>query len=179
MSRLLRVTEYAAIMVERFKNQEGVAVDMTLGNGNDCELLAQSFSRVLAFDIQESAIIKSKDKLKEYSNIDYYLDSHENIDKYLNEPVDLFIYNLGYLPNDNKHITTTSSSTINSLKKALTYLKKQGLIIISVYPGHEEGYNEALALEEFIKRLEDNYQISYYKLSNKNSPYVICLNKLK
>lgn len=179
MSRLLRATEYAKIIIERFKNLEGIAVDMTLGNGNDSEVLADNFKQVMAFDVQAVAIQATKKRLVSYQNIEYYLDSHANVDLYIKKPVDLFIYNLGYLPNYDTTITTKVSSTIESLQKALTLLKVKGVIIISVYPGHDEGAKEAEALNYFIKELADNYQVAYYKVSNKTAPYVICIYKIR
>ncbi|MBQ2656510.1 MAG: methyltransferase domain-containing protein, partial [Erysipelotrichaceae bacterium] len=86
--------------------KEDTVVDMTAGNGNDTLFLARLAKRVLAFDVSEEAIRRSKERTKDFSNIEFHLDSHANIDKYLKEnEASLFIFNLGYLPNSEETIT--------------------------------------------------------------------------
>lgn len=177
---LIGILDFTKLLIEKFHNQDGIAVDMTLGKGNDSILLAHNFKRVYAFDIQEVALKISKERTLEFDNINFIHDSHENIDEYLQEEIDLFIYNLGYLPKYDESISTQEESTINSLKKALSLLKKKGIIIMVIYPGHSSGKKEALGIESFIKTLDEaNYLICKYQFTNrKKSPYIINIQKL-
>lgn len=177
---LIGTLEFTGLLIEKNRNLEGTAVDMTLGKGNDTLLLAKHFKKVYAFDIQEIAIEISKTKISEFNNIDFILDSHENIDLYINENVDFFIYNLGYLPSYNEEITTKAKSTLNSLKKALNLLKKKGIIVMVIYSGHPEGLIEARIIEKYLQELnEADYLISKYQFTNRNkSPYMISIQKL-
>ena len=75
--------------------------------------------------------------VKNKKNVKVILDSHENFKNYINEEVDCIIYNLGYLPGANKHITTKVESTIKSINEGLDLLSKHGLMLIAIYSGHE------------------------------------------
>lgn len=75
-----------------------ISVDMTMGNGNDTYLLASLSKQVYAFDINDEAINNTKERCKQFNNIEYILDNHINVDKYVGS-ANLFIFNLGYLPN--------------------------------------------------------------------------------
>jgi hypothetical protein len=179
MSKLLGVLEYVKLMVEKYQNSDALAIDMTLGNGNDTLLLTQYFKFVYAFDIQEQAIINSETLLKERNNYQLILDSHEHVDLYVKEKVGLIIYNLGYLPQSDKLITTQADSTLISISKGLDLLNKDSLMIIVVYSGHDD--NEAEAVDNYIKKLNPKlYHISLYKIiSAKKAPNVYCINKKK
>ena len=48
--------------------KEDTVVDMTAGNGNDTLFLARLAKRVLAFDVSEEAIRRSKERTKDFSN---------------------------------------------------------------------------------------------------------------
>jgi len=178
MNNLIGVIEYTRIMIDRYQNKDGVAIDMTLGKGNDTLYLADKFADIVAFDIQQEAIDVSNEKLEGINNVQLIKDSHENFDKYIKDEVDLFIYNLGYLPGFSKDITTKSESTIESLKKALIQLKRKGIVIIVVYVGHQEGYEESKVIEDYLKLIDKEYfTISKYQVMSENAPYVVCINK--
>ena len=68
-------------------SKEDLCVDMTSGNGNDTLLLAQLTERVIAFDISAEAIRRSKERLKDYDNVEFINDNHINVDKYVKEKV--------------------------------------------------------------------------------------------
>ncbi|MDF9867763.1 endonuclease IV [Bacilli bacterium PM5-3] len=178
MSNLIGVLEYSKIMIDRYQDEKGIAVDMTLGKGNDSAYLAKLFAKVYSFDIQDEAISLCQKRFTNQENISIINDSHENFDDYVTDEISLFIYNLGYLPGFSKEVTTKSSSTIKSLQKALTNLKRKGVIIIVVYPGHYEGLQEAKALESFIAQIQQEFfTVSKYTVLGKDAPYVVCINK--
>ncbi|MEG0284308.1 MAG: class I SAM-dependent methyltransferase [Erysipelotrichales bacterium] len=180
MSNLIRISDYTKLVINNFIDKDMNAIDMTLGNGHDSEYLANHFNKVYAFDIQEQAIQNSKDFLKEYSNIEYYLDSHENFDKYNFENIKVYIFNLGYLPGFDKDITTNIDSTLNAIKKVIAQMKKGTLLSITIYPGHQEGNVEKEVIEEYINTLDSSFHISKYSIiNNEMAPYVISIHKNK
>lgn len=176
-----KITELAK---EILKNEKKitVAVDMTAGNGYDSKFILDELkaTRLYAFDIQAKAKENTQKLIGNRENFTFILDSHENIDKYVKEKIDLAIYNLGYLPKADKNITTKKASTINSLKKLLDLLNKDGKIFISVYPGHKEGKLEADALDTYLKNL-DQKLFTVLKLSYPNQkntpPYLYIISK--
>lgn len=155
-----------------------VAVDATAGNGHDTLLLstlAGAEGRVYAFDVQKQAIENSALLLQEHAefdNVSLIHDSHEQITTYVHEPVDLVLFNLGFLPGGDKTVTTLGSSTINAVKSSISILKKNGLILIVCYHGHKNGADERAALEEYLKNLDQksfNVGMSQF-INQKNAP---------
>ena len=90
-----KITEIAHDLL--FVKQNDCAVDFTCGNGFDTKFLASHFKEVYAFDIQEQAILNSKTFCADYHNIQFVLDSHKNVKKYVTS-MDAGIFNCGYLP---------------------------------------------------------------------------------
>ncbi|MBQ1341527.1 MAG: class I SAM-dependent methyltransferase, partial [Erysipelotrichaceae bacterium] len=99
-------------------------------------------------------------------------DSHENIDKYVGEPIDLAVYNLGYLPKGDKNITTTADGTISSLEKVLKILSVNGLVSLTLYWGHPEGKEERERVLEYVRALDGSqFHVLYMQLINQeNTP---------
>lgn len=151
-----------------------ICVDMTLGNGLDSELLCRLSKKVYGIDISLQAINNSKTRLKQYSNIEYINDNHINIDKYINEDIRLFIFNLGYLPHSDDKNITKSNETLLAFTKAYNLLKKDGYIIITFYIGHIGGKDEYYLLDKYIKDNNLNV-IETYKQDKIDSPitYII------
>ncbi len=140
-----------------------IIVDATCGNGHDSYFLANeclSSGHLFCIDLQKEAISSTKNLLStlcetKRENITLIEGSHASFDARLTG-CDLFVYNLGYLPGETKHITTMVDTTLESVKNALNRLNKGGLISITCYPGHEEGKREESALLSFFSKL------SYY-----------------
>jgi Predicted S-adenosylmethionine-dependent methyltransferase involved in cell envelope biogenesis len=128
--------------METILTPNSVAVDATAGNGKDTYFLARRCQKVYAFDIQTQAIENSKNYNKDFTNISYLCDSHENMNAYVLEKVDLIIFNLGYLPGSNHDITTNATSTKKALRNSMEILKPNGSIIITSYIGHPGGLEE-------------------------------------
>lgn len=183
MKTIIDNTKFTQLIVKQYINSDSACVDMTLGNGNDTLFLAQNCRFVYGFDIQQEAIVNSRRLLEDNNLLDkcqLILDSHENIDKYVKEEVDVFVYNLGYLPNGNCDITTNYVSTINSLQKALLLLKRNGLIIINIYYGHPSGLIEREQLINYVSNLDNKYHVGYYqKLNQTNAPEIVVIEKVK
>lgn len=164
----------------RYGHKSMRCVDATCGNGNDTLFLAQNFNRakIYAFDIQENAINNSKIKCENHPNIEFICDSHANFNTYLTGTFDLFIYNLGFLPNSDLQVTTNFDSTIDSISQALDLLKIGGAIILTLYRG-ALNLDEALKVEEFTQNLSSYQYIvaKYEHLNTNDSPYVIIIEK--
>ena len=136
----------------------GVAVDFTMGNGHDTLWLSNAVGeegKVYAFDIQEKALISTRETLEKESCPNNYVlihDSHHNAKNYISEKIKAGMFNLGYMPGSgNKSLTTKRETTLPAVKNAIEMLDNDGILLIAVYPGHEEGYFEGLELEEYFK----------------------------
>lgn len=155
-----------------------MAVDMTAGNGHDSKFILDKLEpkKLFAFDIQALARENTFKLIGDKKNFTFILDSHENIDKYIKEKIDLVIFNLGYLPKGDKNITTSWQSTISAIKKSLELLSPRGKIFITVYPGHPAGKIESEKINEFLEDLDyKKYTVLKMNFVNKinNPPYVI------
>lgn len=175
------------LFLQDYKGKNLVAVDMTLGNGNDLSKLVNILgneSKFYGFDIQDISIQNTIEKFneKELSNINLILDSHEYIDKYVKENIDISVYNLGYLPKGDKKIVTNYKKVINSLEVLLEKLNPNGRVFITFYPGHPSGLEEAIHIEKYLKELnQKEFEIIKFDFINQknNPPFLITLEKIK
>lgn len=177
---MYKVLNFSHKVLEEVLTKDDVALDMTLGAGNDSKFLASLVKKVYAFDIQEKAIEIAKENLKEHDNVEYILDGHENVLKYITDGVKGIIFNLGYLPTGNKSITTMTETTIKAIKDSLTLLIKKGVMVICLYPGHPEGKKESVEVIEFVKGLnQKEYDVLKYEFINQinEPPFLICIEK--
>lgn len=131
--------------------KDKTCVDMTLGNGNDTLFMAKHSKKVYGFDISKQAISNSSERLKDLDNVILIHDNHINFDKYINEQVDMFIFNLGYLPHSDLSSVTKADETLIAFDKAYKYLHKGAYIVITFYIGHIGGKDEYYLLESYIK----------------------------
>lgn len=177
-----RVLDFAHTIISLYVSKEDICVDMTIGNGNDTLFLCEISKFVYGFDIQQLAIENTKKLLNEnnISNYKLILDSHNNVDTYVNEKIKAFIFNLGYLPKGDKSITTNYVSTLEAINKSLKLLEINGLIVLVIYPGHEEGKIESTYINEYVATLnQKQYDVVTYKFLNQvnNPPYVIVIER--
>ena len=156
-----------------------IVIDMTVGNGNDTLFLSKLVSKgfIYGFDIQDIAINNTKKLLNENNITNYKLinDSHEIIDKYINKKISLILFNLGYLPNGNKNITTKKESTIKALSKSINMLNNKGIILIVIY-SHKEGKEEEKEIRNYLKNNNIKYN-EYHNTDNIDAPYLIEIRK--
>lgn len=150
--------------IKKYAGEGSVCIDATAGRGFDtaflCELTGKS-GKVYAFDIQKDAIASTK-KLLDSKGLEatLILDSHAEMEKYVEEDVDCIVFNLGYLPKGDHTIYTHADSTIKAIEAGLSLLKKGGLMCVSVYYGGDSGYEEKDALLPYLKNLDDEkYQV--------------------
>lgn len=161
-----------------------VACDFTMGNGYDTEFLSKTVGKsgkVYAFDIQPAALESTKKHLHETGCPDNWhliCASHHRAAEFVHEPIKAGMFNLGYLPgNGNKTVTTMRSTTKPAVEGAIKLLAPDGILLVAVYPGHEEGRLEGRMLEEYfssISRFE--YSISQFRMLNSpDSPFFMII----
>lgn len=142
-----------------------IIIDATCGNGKDTLKLAQlnltkEKGILYAYDIQKQALESAHLYLstnlpnEQFLRIQFILGSHAEFSPTINPAtVKLVVYNLGYLPGGNKALTTHTTSTLQSLQRAVQLIQPGGAISITCYPGHPEGALEEKAILDFMKTL--------------------------
>jgi SAM-dependent methyltransferase len=156
-----------------------VALDMTCGLGRDTQFLTDIAEKVYAFDIQASAIDATKALLssRQREKVTFIHQSHHLFDDYVEEAVDIAIYNLGYLPGGPKDIKTDKSLVLQSLKKLLQKLNPDGLVVLVIYL-HD--FDESEAIETYVSGLDIGFDVMRYQVLNRTkSPYIISIHKPK
>lgn len=182
------IIKYAHQLIEESIELGDTVIDATCGNGNDTLLLSNLVGNegsVLAFDIQEQAIQNTKQLIKDHGrkNVTVIQDSHAHVANYLsNETTQIggAIFNLGYLPKSDKAIITKGTTTIQAIETILTSLKKEGLIVLVVYHGHEGGKSEKDMVLDYAIQLDQKvYHVLHYGFINQknNPPFVVAIQK--
>lgn len=172
-----KIVDFVHILLNQsYKDKENLNfVDATCGNGFDtlflCKLAGEN-GHVTAFDIQSQAIERTKTLLEtnlKYKNYKLIKDSHESINKYLEDSIDAAIFNLGYLPFSDKKITTNADITCKAIENLLSILKKDSHIFITTYISHDSGY-EINVINNYLKNLnKSDYNVIKTKIINKEN----------
>lgn len=175
----MRVTDLVKIIIDTKKDIK-IAADMTVGKGNDSKYILENtgVEWLYGFDIQKESEEAAKNLIGQDSRFIFHLESHETVDDYIKEGLDLVVYNLGYLPGGNKEITTKYESTIKSLEKTLKLMRENGLIILTIYPGHPAGKVESEKIEKYLAKIDPKkyavMKLAYQNRPN-NPPYVMLI----
>ena len=163
-----------------------VCADFTMGNGHDTCFLSKTVGengKVYAFDIQEGALTSTSAFLEKENcpkNYTLILDSHHNAKNYITEKIKAGMFNLGYLPGSgNKALTTKRETTLPAVQNAIEMLDHDGILLVAVYPGHQEGYEEGVMLREYFSALSRfEMSISQFQIVNSpTSPYFFIVEK--
>ena len=205
MDNIIRqTTELAMYIMRAYVKPGDVVVDATCGNGKDTlALAAMDPGRLYAFDVQEDAVSKTvgllkdsgygerlalscKGSLADGSIIVQQL-AHENLKDFFagvfeesgddHGCIKAVVFNLGYLPGGDKHLTTKTETTIPAVQSAMELLQKDGVICITMYSGHPEGKQEKAALLSFARELDSTrWHCAFISMPNqKNDPPEILL----
>ena len=84
------------------------------------------------------------------------LDSHANMAQYAApESVDCIVFNFGRLPGGDPKIFTTAASSLPAIDAGLGLLRSGGVMVLALYYGKENGYDEKNAILERLKSLND------------------------
>lgn len=183
MTRKPHLTQQAHTLIrEHFENLDKrptIAIDATCGNGFDTMFLAKLVSeKVFAFDVQEIALEKTRQQLEQSdleSKVELIHSGHENMADHVNSPVDVIMFNLGYLPQADKSLTTQTESTLVALNSSLKLLSPNGILSILCYPGHAEGKRETCAVRDTLEGISDEYKIEEIEANypNEKSPVLL------
>eukprot|EP00871_Galdieria_phlegrea_P002537 jgi/Galph1/3284/GphlegSOOS_G1953.1 len=165
-------------------------VDATCGKGRDTVRLAELVGPngfVLACDVQPCAIettqalIESILEVSQRPMIKYVCHSHEDIARYLEDgSVRVINYNLGYLPGSDRSITTSASSTRNSLEQLLPKVQYGGLVSLMSYIGHDGGLEERNEMLAYLSQLSSQeWCLTHHQWLNRRlAPSIILLERL-
>lgn len=155
-------------------------VDATVGNGHDTLFLAELVGptgKVLGFDIQASAIERTRERLTAAQSpapVQLVQDSHAHLENYLRElpPIKGAIFNLGYLPQGDKSIITSADSTLPALAACFQHLQPKGRLFVMLYTGHPGGQAEATAILHYATHLpQETAQVAHFHfLNQRNAP---------
>ena len=147
------------LFIRRFVSRGDHVVDATCGNGHDTLLLAElagADGRVWAFDIQQQAVDATAARLAEaggFVSVMLVHGGHETLAEQCTGPVKAVVFNLGYLPGGDRTVVTRPESTLAGLEQSLQILEPGGVVIITLYPGHEGGQQERSLLETRLAQL--------------------------
>ena len=180
---MLRPLQMAHVFLAEVVTKEDTVVDATMGNGHDTLFLAKLAKQVYAFDIQEQAVEKTRQRLAEagLDNAQLILAGHETLDQYLDH-FKAAIFNLGYLPSADKSVITRPDTTLEALEKVCLGLEKGGRAAIMIYYGHEGGEVEKDAVLDFVSQLsQQDFTVALYKTINQinNPPFLVMIEKLR
>lgn len=156
-----QITEWCKRMLSGHVKPGDFCIDATMGKGNDtvhlCRLVGET-GRVLAMDIQESALVQTRERLERegfLSRTRLVLDSHSNMKKYVEAgSADCIVFNLGYLPGGDHTVATRAETTIEAISQGLSLLKSGGLMSICIYSGGDSGFEERDAVLAYLKELD-------------------------
>ncbi|MBS4168805.1 class I SAM-dependent methyltransferase [Parachlamydia sp. AcF125] len=165
-------------------------IDATCGNGHDTLVLAKLVlnspsGKVIGMDVQSQAIKNTQERLaKEFSanqmqRIHLHCACHSTFPVQAPHVVKLIVYNLGYLPNGDKSLTTCVNTTLLSLQAALSIITPGGAISLTCYPGHAEGKREEQAILSFVRGLQpQEWSCSYQTWINRHqAPGLLFIQK--
>ena len=175
------IVELSHLLLKEHISPRDIVVDATMGNGQDTMFLAKHAKHVYAFDIQRIALTHTINLLTKnnLSNVTLFHESHEHISALVPEFKGV-VFNLGYLPTGDHDITTTNETTLFSLHMILSLLHKDGFVLMVVYPGHEKGLEEAMALDDYLSHV-DHQAFAVIKIDmpyQKNKPpYILFIKK--
>ena len=151
---------WAAELIEPALYDGARAVDATMGNGQDTLWLCQKVGeagRVYAFDVQPEAVARTRQRLEDAGvahRAELNCLGHERMAEAVPGPVDVVMFNLGWLPGAAHAVTTRTETTLLAVNAALGLLKPDGLLTVCVYPGHPEGTRELEALTHWAEALD-------------------------
>ncbi len=165
-------------------------LDATCGQGQDTLFLAETALKegsgeVHAIDIQTLALEKTRARIELnlsetlLGQISYYEMCHSKLESMDAGPFDLIVYNLGYLPQGDKSLTTASESSLESFDKALKLLKEGAFLSITCYPGHSQGALEEEATLEWASVLPSQYDVCHHRWLNrsKRAPSLLLIQR--
>ncbi|MFC4076362.1 class I SAM-dependent methyltransferase [Salinithrix halophila] len=188
---LSSILSFTKAWVKESLFEGAVAVDATVGNGNDTLFLAKAVGakgRVFGFDIQAQALNQTRSLLIEAgveSRVSLFQRGHHRLAETLAETnvpsVQAVMFNLGYLPQGDPSITTLPETTLTAVDQSLNLIATGGTLTLVLYTGHPGGEEEASAVLERLTTLDPRFfDSAHYRLLNRNrAPSLVIVRKKK
>ena len=183
-----QITEWCHHFIREHVKQGDLCIDATVGNGNDtlllCRLVGEE-GQVIAFDIQEQAVVNTRKRLEDNGvskQAKVLLESHTNMGQYAElDSVSCIVFNFGYLPGGDHTLATQKDSSIKAIHEGLGLLKKGGMMSLCIYSGGDSGFEERDAILAELKELNPKKYLvimsQYYNRPN-NPPIPVMIIKL-
>lgn len=158
-------------------------VDATVGNGNDTLKLSNAVGesgKVYGFDIQKEAIMSAKGKDYTYNNVEFFNETHSEMDRFVSGKVKAVFFNLGYLPGGDHNISTKSETTLPAIEKSMSRLLPGGIIVLVIYRGGDSGFSESESVVSYLKGIDyKQFNVLFFDYINrpKNPPMVCVIQK--
>ena len=188
--KLERILPFARSLLKTAVSKGDIAIDATVGNGHDTLYLAnlvEDTGYVYGFDVQQQAIKKTTERLRDHNVVDrvtLFHESHDQLRQNLpNEAhgkISGAIFNLGYLPGGDKSIVTKPDSTIRAIEQLLEMMQTESMIVLVIYYGHPEGIVEKDTLLDYVKNLDQQkaHVLQYQFINQMNHPpFIIAIEK--
>ena len=189
---ITKPTALSLKILSEYISEGDIVIDATSGNGRDTLALAKmtgSSGKIYAFDIQESAIKKTRTLLEKegvLTRCELIQGSHLHIKELIPASVEgkgaAVVFNLGYLPGGEKEITTEAETTVPAVAKALELIRPGGIIAVTMYSGHPKGAEEKTALLRFAAQLPQREyhaaHISYINQHNRPPELLLITKKI-
>jgi len=169
---LTDMTHWSHVALAEVLRPGDLAVDLTVGSGNDTAFLAEAVGPggcVAGFDIQVKALEGAAAMLagkgievtlhKERgepgipsSGVHLYLADHARWTDLVDGAPKAIIANLGYLPGYDQSLVTEAATTVAALSDALERLPVGGRLAVVCYQDHPGGREEGRAVKELLTR---------------------------
>lgn len=188
--KLEGILPFARSLLKKAVNSGDAVVDATIGNGHDTLFLAQLVEEnghVFGFDIQEKALINTSKRLTDANlleRVTLFHRGHEEISASIptafHGKITGAIFNLGYLPGGDKAVVTEADTTISALEQLIELLAPEGIIVLVIYHGHEEGAIERDRLLPYVQQLDQKkaHVLQYQFINQQNQPpFIIAIEK--
>jgi SAM-dependent methyltransferase len=164
-----------------------LVLDATCGNGQDTLLLAElagEGGRVWGFDVQPRAIAATRALLERegrLSTVELVEAGHQRLSEFVPGGLKAAVFNLGYLPGGESSQVTSPQSTVSALGQAASLLTRGGIVVVSLYTGHDGGPEEALAVESWGASLSPkNFNVWCSRQLNRPAvaPYLVLVERV-
>lgn len=182
-----RINSFLHSLIAHFIVRGDTVVDCTLGNGHDALFLAERIGtggHLFGFDVQAAALSASRQRLLGAGigedRFTLVQGSHGMIGEIVPEGIGAAVYNLGYLPGGDRTVTTTAGQTVPSILDALGLLRPEGVVAVTLYPGHEGGGAESESVLRCAEGLDHRrFHVLHLRYTNlpKNPPSILIIQR--
>ena len=102
---------------------------------------------------------------------------HAELARWLTQPAQIIVFNLGYLPYSSSPLITTPETTLPALDAAVSHLTPDGLLALACYRGHTGGMEEWQAVVGWIEQLGSAWSVRSYTDGRPAAPILYHLRR--